>query len=172
MFVFFLFGLSVALSFAAWAFVCVIYIWPYLISKRPSEAVRFLICFHLFRFVGASFLIPGVAGSALPSEFAAPGAYGDLTATGLAWIAVALQNRTGGVTAVWIFNVWGTADLLFAFYRGLTVAGFEPGFLASTYFIPTVFVPFLICSHVMIFMLLARLEVRADVSINKHAAEL
>ncbi len=58
-----LFGISVALSFLAWGTVCYSYIWPRLRVLPLAEAARPLLVLHLFRFVGASFLIPGVAGS-------------------------------------------------------------------------------------------------------------
>jgi hypothetical protein len=151
---FLLFGLSIALSFGGWAFVCINYIWPKIWFMTISQAARPLLAFHLFRFVGASFLIPGVAGASLSKDFAKPAAYGDLIAVGLAWVALALLNQKSGVLALWVFNIWGLGDLLFAFYNGIFGVGFEPGFLGATFYIPTVFVPPLICTHVMIFKLL------------------
>jgi hypothetical protein len=37
-----------------------------------------------------------------------------------------------------VFNVWGTADFLFAFYQGLFEVRISPGGLGATFFIPTV----------------------------------
>ncbi|MFJ5295600.1 hypothetical protein ACIQAL_03595 [Pseudomonas sp. NPDC088368] len=153
---FLLFGLSVALSFAGWAFICINYLWPWVRSLSLSHAARPLLAIHTFRFVGASFLIPGVAGTSLSKDFANPAAYGDLIATGLAWVAILLLNRKGGILALWIFNIWGFGDLVFAFYKGAFGPGFEAGFLGATFYIPTVFVPLLICTHIMIFKLLLR----------------
>jgi hypothetical protein len=109
---------------------------------------------HTFRFVGLAFLLPGVVSPDLASGFARPAAYGDLVATSLAWLALlALRSRleTG---FVWVFNLWGSADLLFAFYQGFAGAGFEPGQLGAAYFIPTVVVPLLLITHVLVFRLL------------------
>jgi hypothetical protein len=153
---FMLFGMSVALGFLAWGAVCYNYIWPRLNGCPISEAARPLLYLNLFRFAGASFLIPGVTGPGLPRDFAAPGAYGDLIAVALAWAALMLRRGTAGIAALWIFNLWGTADLLFAFYKGLFDPDFHPADLGATFYIPTVYVPLLLCAHFMIFVLLLR----------------
>jgi hypothetical protein len=56
---------------------------------------------------------------------------------------------------VWLFNVWGSADLLYAFYQGNQV-GLEPGQLGAGYFIVTVLVPLLMVTHGLVFWLLLR----------------
>lgn len=151
---FLLFLLSVVLSSAAWIFVSINYIWPRIKHVPLINAARLLLTFHLFRFVGASFLIPGVAGASLSIDFAKPAAFGDLIATVLAWVALALLSRKGGVAALWVFNIWGFGDLVYAFYKGAFGPGFDAGFLGATFYVPTVYVPLLVCSHLMIFMLL------------------
>ncbi len=66
------------------------------------------------------------------------------------------RRVAGALTVVWAFNIWGSADLLFAIYQGLIGVGVEPGMLGAAFFIPTVIVPFLLVTHVLIFMLLLR----------------
>ena len=151
-----LFGISVALSLAAWGAVCRFYLWPRLRSLPLQEAARPILLLHLFRFVGLSFLIPGVVGPALPLGFAAPAAYGDLLAVGLAWLALAFARLPGYRAILWVFNVWGTVDLLFAFYQGLFGVGINPAALGAAFFIPTVPVPLLLCTHALLFLLLFR----------------
>ena len=47
-----------------------------------------------FRFIGLSFLVPGVVSPSLPAGFAIPAAYGDFIAGILAIVAtIALVNR-------------------------------------------------------------------------------
>jgi len=58
-----------------------------------------------------------------------------------------------GLALAWVFNLWGTADLLYAFYQGNQVR-LEPGRLGATYFIVTVLVPLLFITHVLVFRLL------------------
>ncbi len=113
---------------------------------------------HLFRFVGLSFLVPGVVSSSLAPAFAAPAAYGDLIATILAILVIfALVAHASRVTSIiWLFNFWGAGDLLYAFYAGFLNFGGDPGVLGATFFIPTLFVPPLLVTHGMIFWLLLR----------------
>ena len=87
--------------------------------------------------------MPGVVAPTLPSAFAIPAAYGDLTACLLAIIAVwALSARAPwAIAAVWLFNLEGTIDLLFAFYQGLIAIGLPPGSLGAAFYIPTLIVP-------------------------------
>src|SRR5262245_2496725 len=118
-----LFGLSVLMSFVAFGLVTKLYIWPRLRTVQRDDAIVSLMVPHTFRFIGLSFLVPGVVSPSLPSAFAAPAAYGDLVAAVLAVVAtIALSTRASFASLlVWLFNVWGAADLLFAFYQGLFV---------------------------------------------------
>jgi hypothetical protein len=70
-------------------------------------------------------------------------AYGDLGAAILAIAAVfSLRYRTRWATPlVWLFNLWGTIDLLNAIYQGQIGVGIGPGSLGAAFFIPTVIVP-------------------------------
>ncbi len=112
------FGISVVLSFVAWGSVTAAYFWPALRNQPRARALRPLLLLHSFRFMGLAFLVPGVVSQALPGAFARPAAYGDLIAAVLALRALAgLQGRQG-IGLVWVFNLWGSADLLFAFYQG------------------------------------------------------
>ena len=65
---------------------------------------------------------------------------------------MALESRVG-IPCVRVFNVWGTADLLHAYYRGIFL-GLDPGQLGAAYFIPTVVVPLLLITHGIVFWLL------------------
>jgi hypothetical protein len=153
-----LFGLSVLMSFLAFGIVTKMYIWSRLRVMRPEDALIALVVPHTFRFVGLSFLIPGVVSPSLPSAFAAPAAYGDLVAAILAVVALwTLSARSTFATPiVWLFNVWGAIDLLVAIYRGQIGVHIGPGSLGAAYFIPTVVVPPLLVTHGLMFWLLLR----------------
>jgi hypothetical protein len=112
-----------------------------------------LILLHCFRFVGLSFLVPGVVSPELPTTWAFPAAYGDLIAAVLALLAVVVLKSGLGIALVWVFNLWGSADLLYAFCQGNQV-GLEPGQLGAAYFIVTVLVPLLLITHGLAFRLL------------------
>lgn len=147
------FFVSIAFSFAAWGIVTARYIWPALRFRQKAEALRPLLILHGFRFIGLAFLVPGVVSSGLPSAFARSAAYGDIIAAALALISLLALPRTVGVAMAWIFNLWGTADLLNAFYQA-NQGGLSAGQLGSTYFIPTLIVPLLLITHGLVFRIL------------------
>jgi hypothetical protein len=151
-----IFGLSVLMSFVSCTVVATLYVWPWLQARNRREALVPLVVPHMFlRFIGLSFLIPGVVSPALPAAFAVPAAYGDLVAGVLAIIAaIALaRHASWAIAAVWIFNVWGAADLLFAFYEG-PHAHIHPETLGAAFYLPTAIVPPLLVTHFLIFGLL------------------
>ena len=150
------FGTSVALGFVAWGIIAAQYLWPVLRSQPRAEALRPLLLLHSFRFIGLAFLVPGVVSPDLPAAYARPAAYGDLIAAVLALLALAALPSRLGIVLVWAFNLWGTADLLYAFYQGVIGVGLEPGQLGAAYFIPTVVVPLLLITHGLVFRLLLR----------------
>jgi hypothetical protein len=62
------------------------------------------------------FLIPGLVSPELPSAFAVPTAYGDLTAVILALLALASVRFESAlaVPMLWLFNIVGLLDLIYA----------------------------------------------------------
>jgi hypothetical protein len=154
------FGLSVLMNLVSSIMVAALFAWPWLRTINSEQALIWLVAPHMFlRFVGLSFLVPGVVSSSLPKAWAVPAGYGDFVAGILAIIAtVALAlGASWGIAAVWIFNVWGAADLLFAFYKGARV-NLEAGALGAGFYIVTSLVPILLVSHALIFTVLMRAQ--------------
>jgi hypothetical protein len=153
-----LFGLSILMSIVASGIVAWLFLWPWLRDLSRDDALVWLLVPHTFRFVGLSFLIPGVVSPTLSPVFAAPAAYGDLIAAVLAVAAIlSLRSRViWAIPLIWLFNLWGTADLLNAYYQGAFGARVAPGSLGAAFFIPTVVVPPLLVIHGLIFRLLVR----------------
>jgi len=153
-----IFGLSVIMSFAAFGIVTKLYILPRITNMGRNEALLAMVVPHMFRFEGLSLLVPGVVSDTLAPAFAAPAAYGDLVAALLAMVAtLILATRSAlAIPIVWIFNLWGTGDLLHAMYEGRIGVGISPGSLGADFFIPTVLVPALLIIHGLIFWLLLR----------------
>jgi hypothetical protein len=152
------FGVSILASFVGSLVAARSFAWPRLENTDRNRALTLLVAPHMFlRFIGLSFLVPGVVSPLLPAGFAVPAAYGDFIAGILAIVAtIALVNRTSwAAQGVWLFNMWGTADLLLAFYQGRQV-GIQPGMLGAAFFIVTALVPPLLVTHVLIFRLLFR----------------
>ena len=147
------FFVSITFGFIAWGIVAIRYIWPKLRLLRRAEALRPLLTLHSFRFIGLAFLVPGVVSPGLPSAFAYSAAYGDIVAATLALLSLVSLPRAIGVVMAWIFNLWGSADLLNAFYQANN-AGLLAGQLGATYFIPTLVVPLLLITHGLAFRIL------------------
>lgn len=148
------FFVSIAFSVIAWGLVTTRYIWPALRHRSSTEALRPLLVLHSFRFVGLSFLVPGVVSPDLPSAFAYSAAFGDLVAATLALLSLmTLRAGAVGTVIVWIFSLWGSADLLNAFYEA-NRTGLVPGQLGATYFIPTFVVPLFLITHALVFRVL------------------
>ena len=143
----------IGFSLIAWGIVVAWYFWPQLRGRSRADAMRPLLILHGFRFVGLSFLVPGVVSADLPAAWAEPAAYGDLIAAILALLALAGLKSRLGTPLVWLFNVWGSADLIYAFYQANRI-GLEAGQLGAAYFIVTVFVPLLLITHGLLFRLL------------------
>ena len=146
---------SIAFGFIAWGIVAARYLWPQLRPLPQSAALRPLLILHSFRFIGLAFLVPGVVSPELPSAFAYSAAYGDIVAAALALLALVSLPRRFGVAIAWIFNLWGSADLLNAFYQANS-SGLLPGQLGAAFFIPTIIVPLLLITHGVAFRILLR----------------
>lgn len=112
-----------------------------------------LLILHSFRFIGLAVLIPGVVSPDLPPAFAHPEAYGDMIAAILALSSLLLLPSRAGIAAAWIFNLWGTADLVNAFYQA-NHAGLLAGQLGAAFFLPTLIVPLLLITHGLVFRIL------------------
>jgi hypothetical protein len=144
---------SIAFSFIAWGIVTARYVWPELRLRQRAEALRPLLLLHSFRFMGLAFLVPGVVSPDLPSTFAHSAAYGDILAAVLAVLTLISLPSAAGVVSAWMFSLWGSADLLNAFYQA-NRAGLSPGQLGAAYFIPTFIVPLLLITHGLTFRIL------------------
>ena len=154
------FFVSIAFGLIAWGIVAARHIWPELRLRPRAEALRPLLILHSFRFIGLAFLVPGVVSPDLPSAFAHSAAFGDIIAATLALLSLSLLSSGAGIVVAWIFNLWGTVDLLIGFYRA-NHAGLLAGQLGATYFIPTVVVPLLLITHGLAFRILLRRQPQA-----------
>jgi hypothetical protein len=164
------FFVSIAFSFSVWGIIAARYIWPKLRRLQRSEALRPLLILHSFRFIGLAFLIPGVVSPDVPSAFAHSAAYGDIVAGTLALLSLVLLPRVIGVVTAWIFNWWGLADLLNAFYQA-NDAGLVAGQLGATYFIPTLVVPLLLITHGLVFRILLQHQSESAMRENRQPGE-
>jgi hypothetical protein len=163
------FFVSIAFSFVAWGIVTGRYIWPELRGRQRAEALRPLFILHSFRFIGLAFLVPGVVSPDLPAAFSHPAAYGDIIAATFALVALLLLPSAAGVAAAWIFNVWGSVDILNAFYQA-NHAGLLAGQLGAAFFLPTLVVPLLLITHGLGFRILLEHQTVSAVQRNRQPA--
>jgi len=125
------------------------YLAPWLAEKTIHKALMLLIIPHTLRHVGLTFFVPGVVAETMPDYFANSVAFGDLI-SGLLAILCLIALKKGwrmALLLVWIFNIFGTVDLLNAM-SDVNI----PAKLGATWFIPTFWVPFLLVTHFMIFV--------------------
>ncbi len=125
-----------------------------------SLDLRAIVAFHLVRFVGLYFLVLESRGQ-MPASVAIPAGLGDIAvAVGAAFIVVLRPLYTSrGVVALW--NVFGLADILFVVSSAARMAASHP--MAMDHFrelplsfLPTMIVPIIIASHVVLFVRLSR----------------
>ena len=149
-----IFVLQFAMSLLVWGLLARWLLAPWLEKKSSNEALFFLTVPHAFRHIGMVFLVEGVVVRPLPETFGAPAAYGDLLTGVLALAAlVALRNSWSVArAAVWIFSIVGTVDLLNALRQG----GAWMIDFGAAWYIPTMLVPLLLVTQIMIFFRLFR----------------
>jgi hypothetical protein len=157
-----LFFVSIVFSLSVWGVFTGRYIWPELRDRTATDALRPILVLHSFRFIGLAFLVPGVVAADLPSVFARAAGYGDVIAAVLALVSFLLLPSGAGITVAWIFSIWGTADLLDAFYQA-NRAGLLAGQLGAAFFLPTLIVPLLLITHVLGFRILLKRQGESSV---------
>ena len=151
-----LFQTHLVLGYVAWLLCFGAYILPWLNSLDRVAAHRAIATLHSFRFFGLVFILPGVVSPNLPASFAGFAAYADL-ATGLLAMLALLTIRIR--PAFWLFvvafNLAGVADLMADYYDAIRL-GLGPlaGELGAAYWIPIIYVPLPMITHVFAFYLL------------------
>lgn len=151
------FVLSVFGAFVAGTVMTRLYVWPVLRSMPRYDALRVLAAPSAFRFEGMNFMVAGFVSPQLPHWFGSQVGWGDFAAAILALLSIAALTWRWrfALPIVWIFNLEGTADLLNAYFKGVTQVA-DPGLMGAGIYIPTVYVPILLISHTLAFILLSR----------------
>ena len=151
------FVLSVTGAFISSFVVAKLYVWPTLRSLPRYNALRMLASLHAFRFLGMNFIVIGFVSPALNSAVGDQIAWGDFVAAVLALFSIAALTRhwAFAIPIVWMLNLWGTADLVNAYYKGVTQVA-DVGLFGAGIYIPALFVPILLTAHMLAFMLLLK----------------
>ena len=133
-----------------------IYLLPHLSQLRPRAVLIPILLLHSLRHLGLMFLTRGATYPGLPPQFAYPAALGDLLTAALALFALYLvsRNSTNARSLVWVFNIFGTIDLLVAIT--LATVYDAPLFMGPAYWIPAFWVPALLVTHYVTFLILTK----------------
>ncbi len=166
------FNLHLVLGYVAWLLCFRAYLWPRLRSLDPVAAQRAIATLHSFRFFGLVFIVPGVVGANLPASFAPFAAYWDLATGVLAMLALlTVRVRPLFWLSVVAFNLVGVIDLVLDYYHAVQIGlPAIAGQLGAAYFIPILYVPLLMITHVVAFYLLLRPQPRAVEAFARQVA--
>jgi len=158
------FWIHLFLGYVAWLLLFGAYAWPKLKTMEWVESQRAIATLHSFRFFGLVFILPGVIGPNLPASFTEFAAYGDFATGILAILAlVTVWMRPLFSSFVVAFNVVGAADIIIDYYHGNQIGlAAVAGQLGATYWIPIIYVPALMITHVVAFYLLVRPQPKAS----------
>lgn len=149
--------ISYAVAFLGFGLIAKWYLWPAIKDHAPKTALTPLLLYACLRVNGLMFLMPGLVSRELPRAFAVPTAYGDLAAAMLALLAL-WPVRAGGplaVPMVWLFNVVGLLDLIYANISTLK-DHVDPTYLGVSYYLAVLNVPAMVVVHIVIFAYLVR----------------
>jgi hypothetical protein len=116
-----LFVLQFVMSLAAYTAIGGWFVRPWLRSKPVETALAILLLPQLLRHVGITLMVGEVVDPSFPVEMARRTAIGDTLTALFAWAAlIALRLRWRRALAlVWVFNLFGLADMLTNLASGL-----------------------------------------------------
>jgi hypothetical protein len=163
-----IFGVQLVLGYVAWLLFFGVYARPKLKAMDRVAAHRAIATLHSFRFFGLVFILPGFVGLHLPASFATFAAYGDL-ATGVLAMLALLTVRTRPLfwSFVVAFNVVGIVDIVVDYYHATQVLPTVARQLGAGYWIPVIYVPLLMITHIFAFYLLLRAKPRAKITASQ-----
>jgi hypothetical protein len=132
------------------------YVLPKL-GKVPSRTILLpILLLHSLRHLGLMFLTRGAIYPGMPPQFANPAAVGDLLTALLAFASIPAVANDWKIARplVWVFNIFGTLDLLLA----ITLATIyeAPVYMGPAYWIPAFWVPALLVTHYITFLVLRK----------------
>ena len=148
---------SYAVAYIVFIVLAKWYIWPSIKDRSPKSALTPFLLYACLRVNGLMFLMPGLVSPDLPQAFAVPTAYGDLTAAllSLAALACLRYELKAAVPMLWLFNIVGLLDLVYANISSIK-DHVDPALLGASYFLAVLNVPAMVVVHVMIFIYLLR----------------
>jgi hypothetical protein len=131
-----------------------LYLLPLVPRIRLQQILVPILLLHSMRHLGLMFLTRGATFPGMPPECVNPAAFGDLITAVLAFAAIPFVLRGSRLAkpTVWIFNIFGTLDLLTAIITATIYNA--PVAMGPAYWIPSFWVPLLLVTHYVTFVLL------------------
>ena len=167
-----IFELQLVLGYVAWLLFFGVYVRPRLKAMDRVAAHRAIATLHSFRFFGLVFILPGFVGLHLPASFATFAAYGDLATGVLAMLALlTVRMRPLFWSFVVAFNIVGFVDIIVDYYHATQVLPTVARQLGAGYWIPVIYVPLLMITHIFAFYLLLRAKPRAKITAPRPGGE-
>jgi hypothetical protein len=139
--------LNLVASTAVFYVAARIYLLPRLDRLSPRSVLIPILLLHSLRHLGLMFLTRGATYPELAPQFAWPAALGGFVAALLAFVSIflVLRDWARARPLVWVFNLWGTFDLLDAIILANVFQA--PVFMGPAYWIPAFWVPALLVTH-------------------------
>jgi hypothetical protein len=125
--------------------------------------LRYLVSFHLTRFVGVYFLYL-YSHRELPYEFAVPGGVGDIVVALVAIIVLVAPQKNPAIPKMYrLWNILGFVDILLVVFTAARLALANPASMKTLTHLPlslliTFLVPIIIATHLLIFVRLKRMQ--------------
>lgn len=152
-----IFSLQILLSLVVYLLIMKWYVGPRLSNLRLSQALVIMLFIHSFRHIGLTILIPSIVDTDIQNSFIYNYAYGEYFIAAFAvacLIGLTVQFR-GSIYLVWIFNIMGTVLVIYAWIQ-FYIIDITQYKLGTFWFIPTFFMPALLVSHYVIFLMLIK----------------
>ncbi len=145
-----LFTLQFLWFLIAWSAIATLVVGPAIRHLELNDRLSVWVAPHLFRALGIGLLVPNLSPG-LPMSFALPTAVGDMVTAMLALASlIALRTRQRHARAlVWVFNVFGSADLALAIVQAARVQATT--YLEAQWYVPALGVPLMLVAHYQVF---------------------
>lgn len=154
---FFLLASQMLIDYMALGLISAIYVYPRLMRAPLLDALTAMAFVHVFRFLGASYLNPGLSGLNPASSWALCTGFGDLTVSVLAVAAIVSMRIKAPwcIALVWVLNIVGFADTVAA-QSGAMLLHLWTSLTGVGWLISITVVPGLLISHILMTILLIR----------------
>jgi hypothetical protein len=151
-----IFGLQFGISLLVYSLVTAWFISPWLRARPARQAAIIVLIPQLVHHIGATTMVSSVVSPDMPSGFNVPVTIGDAIIMVLTLAAIyALKNKSAiAVPILWLFTIVGFVYHPYIGYLGKALQVSDR--LGPHWYVGCFYIPVIIISHVLIFMILLR----------------